>query len=132
MSQGQDDERAIREIAQRIFEAEKKKDLDAVMRHYADDAIAQVPNMQQLEGREALRKWYEGFLKALVEIEGGSRKVIVSKAGDMAYAIGASRSVIEGPAGPIKDEGKAMSVWRKRDGEWEIVAISASSNMPTS
>jgi len=131
MGLGQDDERAIREIAQRIFEAERKKDLDAVMRHYADDAIAQIPNMQQLEGREALRKWYEGFLKAVVEIEGGPRKVIISKAGDMAYAIGANRSVIEGPAGPIKDEGKVMSVWRKTDGEWEIVAISASSNMPT-
>lgn len=132
MGSGQDDERAIRETAQRIFEAEMRKDLDAVIQGYADDAIAQVPNMHQLEGREALREFYEGFLKALVEIEGGPRKVIISEAGDMAYTIGASRSVMEGPAGPIRDEGKSIAVWRKRDGEWEIVAISISSNMPTS
>jgi ketosteroid isomerase-like protein len=68
----------------------------------------------------------------LVEIEGGPRKVVISEAGDMAYAIGANRIVLEGPAGRIEDEGKTMSVWRKKDGEWEIVAISTSSNKPAS
>jgi uncharacterized protein (TIGR02246 family) len=132
MTKGQGDEAAIRGIARRAFEAERKMDLDALMRYYADDVIVQLPNMQQLEGKEALREFYAGFLKAVVEIEGGPRRVIISKAGDMAYAIGANRIVLEGPAGRIEDEGKTMSVWRKKDGEWEIVAISASSNKPAS
>jgi uncharacterized protein (TIGR02246 family) len=124
------EEQAIREIAQKAFEAERQKDINAVLSIYAENVVVQPPNMPQIEGVEALRNFYTEFLKILVSIEGSPTKVTISEAGDMAWNYTWNRAVYEGPEGRIEDEGKALSVWQKINGEWKIVAISYSSDKP--
>jgi len=124
------EKQAIRELIQEWFEAENRKDLEATVRACADDIIAQLPNMPQAEGREAMRNFYTEFFKMLVSIEGGSTKVVVSAAGDMAYDFGWGQMVLEGPEGRIEDKTKYLAVWKKINGEWKCVAISSSSDKP--
>jgi hypothetical protein len=48
----------------------------------------------------------------------------------MAWNYTWNRAVYESPEGHIEDEGKALSVWQKINGEWKVVAISYSSDKP--
>ena len=115
----------IKDIVTKAFEAEQQKDVDAILSYYAEDVIAHAPNMTQIQGLEAMRDFYTEYFKILVSIEGWSTEIIVSEAGDMAWDYGGSRSVINGPDGPIEGEGKYLSVYKKINGEWKCVAISA-------
>lgn len=120
----------IKDMVTAAFEAEQQKDLDAILSYFAEDVIGQLPNMPQVQGLEAMRDFYTEYFKILVSIEGWSTEITVSKSGDMAWDYGGSRSVINGPDGPIEDETKYLEVWKKIDGEWKVVAISASSDKP--
>ena len=121
------EEQAIKLLIDNVFEAEKRKDIGAILSFYSDDVIVQPPNAPQFQGMEALRNFYVEFLKLLVSIDGGSTKTVISTAGDMAYDIGWNRTVFEAPGGTIEDEGKYLTVMKKINGEWKIVAISYSS-----
>ena len=124
------EKQTIKDIVQKAFEAEQQKDLEATLSIYAENVIFQPPNMPQTEGLEALRNFYTEFFKMLVSIEGGTKEVFISKAGDMAWDYGWNRGVYESPEGRIEDEGKYLAVWQKIDGEWKCVAISFSSDKP--
>jgi len=121
------EKQAIIEIVKMAFEAEQQKDIDASISCYAENVVFQPPNMPQLEGLEAIRNFYTEFFKILVSIEGGSTKVVISEAGDMAWDYGWNRAVYEGS---MEDEEKYLAVWKKTNGEWKIVAISFSSDKP--
>ena len=126
------EKQAIRDMVKTAFEVENQKDVDAIMElgYFAEDVIAQGPNMPQINGLEAIRNFYTEFFKILDSIEGGSTEIIISEAGDMAWDYGWNRAVYKGPDGPIKDEGKYLEVWKKINGEWKVVAISFSSDKP--
>ncbi len=119
------EKQVIRDVVTKAFEAEQQKDLDGILSAYAEDVIAQVSNMPQIQGLEAMRDFYTEYFKILVSIEGWSTEIIVSEAGDMAWDYGGSRSVVNGPDGPIEGEGKYLCVWKKINSEWKCVAISA-------
>jgi ketosteroid isomerase-like protein len=124
------EKQVIKDVVTAAFEAEQQKDLDGILSAYAEDVIAQLPNMPQIKGLEALRNFYTEYFKILVSIEGWSTEITVSKSGDMAWDYGGSQSVINGPDGPIEDEMKYLQVLKKINGEWKCVAISASSDKP--
>ena len=126
------EKQAISDKIKTAFEVEKQKDVDVIMGlgYFAEDVIAQCPNMPQLKGLEAMRNWYTEFFKILDSIEGGSTEIIISEAGDMALDYGWNRTVYKGPDGPIEDEGKYLEVFKKINGEWKCVAISFSSDKP--
>jgi ketosteroid isomerase-like protein len=121
---------AIQNLVREAFEAEQQKDIDAILNFFSENVVVQAPNMPQFEGIEALRNFYTEFFKVLVSIEGGSTKVEISEAGDMAWDYGWNRAAYEGPEGPFEDEGKYLEVWKKINGEWKVVAISFSSDKP--
>ena len=125
------EEDAIRQLNQRWFEAEQRKDLEATMSFIAVDAVMQVPNMPQLEGWEAIRNFYIDFFQVLISVTGGPKRIVVSAAGDLAYDIGTTRAVLEGPDGRVEDDGKYLVVWRRLNGEWKGVAFSFSSDKPS-
>ncbi|MCY1720442.1 DUF4440 domain-containing protein [Prolixibacteraceae bacterium Z1-6] len=126
------EKQVIRDMIKTVFEVEQQKDVEAIMElgYYADDVIGQIPSIPEIQGLEAMKNFYTEYFKILVSIEGGSTKITVSQAGDMAWDFGWTRSVINGPDGPIEDEGKYLEVFEKINGEWKCVAISASSDKP--
>ncbi len=123
---------AIRDLLNTAFEVEQQKDVDAIMELdlFADDIIAQAPNMPQIEGLKALRNFYTELFKILDSIRGGSTDIIISEAGDMAWDCGWNRTVYKGSDGLIEDEGKYLGVYKKINGKWKCVAISFSSDKP--
>ncbi len=124
------EKQVILQLDQQWIEAEKRKDLEATMSNAAEGIICQPPDMPQFEGLAALRNFYTEFFKILVSIEVGTTDVIVSKSGDMAWAYGWNRTVLEGPEGPIEGEGKYLGVWQKIEGKWKAVAVSVNDNKP--
>ena len=125
------EESKIRTLNSETFEAERQKDLETTVNVYSDDAIIQGPNMPQIEGEEAIRNFYKEFFKLpLVTVEGGPKKIVISKSGDMAYDIGWNRTVLQQGENQIEDKGKYFCVWKKINDEWKIVVISYSSDLP--
>ena len=124
------EKQVIRETVKEGFEAEQRKDLDAIVNYFAENVIVQGPNMPQIKGRAALRDFYTEFFKVLISIEGGTTDIFISESGDMAWDYGWNREEYKGPDGPIQDEGKYLEIWKKINNEWKVVAISFSSDKP--
>lgn len=124
------EEQLIRQATQDWFDAENRKDLDAIMEFVADGFVMQVPGMPVIEGKEAMRSFMGTFLESLTSIAGGPMTIVVSRSGDTAYHFGTSTAVIEGPDGQFEDPEKYLFVWEKIDGEWKAVAGAFSSDLP--
>ncbi len=127
---------AERELLARLgqdwWEAENRKDVDALMEVFSDDVIVQPANLPQLVGKEAVRNFFSDYYKTLVSSSGEQTRVEVSSSGDMANEAGTMRVVMKGPEGTIEDEQKYLAVYRKMEGKWKCTALSASSDKPTS
>jgi len=119
----------IRQLTHDWYDAENRKDLDAIMGFMADGMIGEFPGMPLLEGKEALRGVLEPMLESMVSITGGPMTVVVSGDGTMAYQFGTSTAIFAGPDGEVEDPQKFLFVWQKMDGEWKAVAGASSSDV---
>ncbi len=126
------EKKTIKDMVKKVFEVENQKDIEAIMDldYFADDIVGFVPNMPILKGIEGTRNFYKEFFKILESIEGGSTEIHLSENGDMAWDYGWNRMVLKGPNGTIVDEGKYLEIFKKINGKWKCVAISASSDKP--
>ena len=124
------EEQLIKDKSTAIIEAEQQTDLDATLSYYAEDVILQVSDRPQTQGLEEFQNFIEGFFNVIVSIEGEATEVHVSKSGDMAWDNVLYRIIINGPDGPIEEEGNYLEVWEKINGEWKCVVISISSDEP--
>ncbi|MBN2028663.1 DUF4440 domain-containing protein [bacterium] len=124
----QAEEQQIRQFTQEWYDAENRKDLDAIMPFIAEESVLQMPGMPQIEGKEAQRSVMAVLLESMVSITGGPMTIVVSESGDIAYQYGTSTAVIQGPDGEFEDPEKYLFVWKKIDGEWKVVAGSFSSD----
>jgi ketosteroid isomerase-like protein len=123
----------IREATQAWFAAEREGNVDAIMPFVAEDAVFLPPDAPAFSGLEAIRQFYQDFVAlGVLDIGGGSERLVISSAGDLAFDIGTSYMVAEGPEGQIRSEGKYLSVWQKIEGRWQTVSISWSANAPVS
>ncbi len=125
------EKQAIREMAQKAFEAKRQKDVDAVLNVYAENAIILDEDEPPFEGLEAIRDYYNSWLPDVVDTEGGLKKIVISEAGDMAWALGWNRNLWEESEGRIEVEVKWLAVWEKINGEWKVVALSANKTKTT-
>jgi uncharacterized protein (TIGR02246 family) len=117
-----DDENAIREAVKKMEAGIVAGDAERAAAMYASDATLMPPNEPPVKGAEAIRKWWGGMLgvgkaKLAINIE----KLIVS--GDLAVDVGTwdLNLVPAGATDAVKDHGKYIVVWRKRDGKWQAV-----------
>lgn len=124
------EEQLIRQATQDWYDAENRKDLDAIMEFVAEGFVMQVPGMPVIEGKEAMRSFMATFLESLASISGGPMTIVVSPSGAMAYHFGTSTALIEGPDGQFEDPEKYLFAWEKIDGEWKAVAGAFSSDLP--
>ncbi|MEA1979220.1 MAG: DUF4440 domain-containing protein [Chloroflexota bacterium] len=112
-----------------LIAAEASRDLDSAMSYMASNVILQPPDMPIVVGRKAVREFYtEWFALPYTSIQVHSQKVTVASSGDLAYLVGESSFVLEGPQGELQVPGKYLAVWEKVEGEWNLAAISWSGN----
>lgn len=117
-----DDRAAIEAMTAEYTRAVQAADADAVAALYADDATAHPPGEPSLQGREALDAYFAKIHAEPQDITFQTEDVVVSESGDMAYEVGSWED-----AGTAH---KYLTVYRRAEDGWEIVADSWSADAP--
>ena len=101
--------------------AAAKKDLDAIISFYAEDAVVYPPNEPVAKGREAAKKVWAPLMADTVTISWKTIHAEVSKSGDIGFTAGTYEISIKRPEGnPIIEKGKTLCVWKlQKDGSWK-------------
>ncbi len=123
-------EAALRKSTEEWAENLNKKNLDRLVALYAADAVVQVPHRGPLEGRAAIRKFFQGALDSgITDIV--HQATVVQASGNRGYVMGRySLSAPQKDGSKKQDRGKYLQVWeRQPGGEWRIVAASFSSDL---
>jgi ketosteroid isomerase-like protein len=109
-----------------------EKDIEAALAIWAEDAVAMAHGVPVADGINEIRDLYELFFSDQLKEFGSTRtKLVVSKAGDLAYEYGINRLVLAGEDGDLLDMGKYLAVWKKVEGEWFIGVVCLNSDAPT-
>lgn len=121
----------IRAADRALLDAETKRDLDAAIALFSEDAVLHPPDTPPVRGREAVRAFYsDWFAIPYTGIYSDSDTVVVSSAGDLAYLIGNSHVEMDASAGGGRLDGKYISLWRKVNGQWLCTGVTWSGNAP--
>ncbi len=101
---------------------------EQVLAHWADDAVMMAPNLDFIEGKDAIAAYLEHYIgeDAVVpnfSIEWTPRSGYVSKSGDLAYLIETNLIQFDDENGDrVSVPNKVITVWRKNEnGEWKNV-----------
>ena len=126
---------AIRAADSAFMAAANAGDVDALAAVYTNSAMLLPPNFPPQRGREAIRKFWDGFLQAYtVKFDIGSDTI--EGRGDLAYNVGHYRftAVPKARSEPgMADEGKFVEILKKQpDGSWKYVVDMYSSNLAPS
>ncbi|MHC4155544.1 MAG: YybH family protein [Planctomycetota bacterium] len=124
------EEQNLRELAHKLLEAQKRKDLDTVMTFYTEDTIAQLSEGPQIKGPEAIRTFLEQVLfeAPIKDVHVVESKTVVSSAADMAYDVGRCRLLYEEPNRCFEEMATYLRVWQKVHGQWKIAVAYWNSN----
>ena len=125
------EEAAIRQAGKDWLAAEIAKDVPRIVSFYAEDAIEMASNTPMIEGRDAIRQWYEAWLTpAGVGMTFEAADIEVAASGDMAVERGTYRFTQDSPRGGTEDVGKYVTIWKKVDGKWQVAIDAANSDRP--
>lgn len=125
------EEQAIREADEAMLSAARGHDASGFADAFADDGRLMFPYAPTAEGRDDIRtKTEEDFGAPGFEVEWSTESVDVAESGDMAYSFGRYNLGMETPDGPMEDEGKFLTVWKKVDGEWKVAADMIATDQP--
>ena len=127
------DEAALRKLDDEWSKAVGSRDVEKTISYYTDDAVAMLPNIPTLTGKEPIRSLWKNMLDS-PSFGGGWKptKIEVARSGDLAYVSGNYEFTEKDDSGkPITDKGKYLGVWRKQaDGSWKCVANTFNSDLP--
>jgi uncharacterized protein (TIGR02246 family) len=120
--------RRLRERSAAVVAAEARKNIDSVLTYYAADAVIQPPGAPAAKGHDAIRQLYADFYRAVpfTSFTASITTLEVGAGGDLAYETGVNRFGFDSAGRSTEDIGKYLTVWRKLDGEWRIVAVAFS------
>jgi len=115
------EERAIRAVVTRWNELLVAKNDSAIAAIYAADAVLLPPNMPAVSGAGPIRQFWAALGPMNATLTLNPTQVTVAQAGDLASELGTWTFEAPSPQGAMKDTGKYVVVWRKRDGDWKAV-----------
>jgi uncharacterized protein (TIGR02246 family) len=122
---------AIRALSARWLQTVDARDADGVAAFYTTDGAFLVPNVPLARGRDAVRAVWAQLLSATnLVLTWAPTSVEVAAAGDLAWEMGAYRLSMDGPVGPVEDDGKYVVVWRSGPNGWEVAADIFNSSLP--
>jgi uncharacterized protein (TIGR02246 family) len=103
------------------------------MTYYADDALYMAPNMEPLEGKEAIEMWMHEISESGVKVTRAEFATIdFGVGGTIAYQVGTYDMTVEIPGmDEMTNTGTYVSIWNQQeDGSWRIHAETWNSNKP--
>ena len=114
-----------------VSRAVTAKNLDAIMAHYADDAVLLPTAEPMIEGKAAIREEWEHIL-AIPNFSSKTTMREAEMSGDLAYTYGSYSARMMGEDGkPVDEPGKYVSIWRRgADGKWRIVVDTYNTDVP--
>ena len=124
------EEQTLRELDLQWYAAEQRKDVDAVLSFYADDAVYLTPNRPPVHGHQAIRQIVAAAYPTLAGISGEPMAVTVAASGDLAYVVGRERTRWQRSGSVIETYGSYLVVWKKVRGEWKAAAVSITNDEP--
>ena len=98
---------------------------------YTDDAVLLAPGAPRLDGAEAIRAFWQGFIAGGVKNVSIETQEIV-EAGDVGYGIGTYTCTLPSANGErVRDTGKFIVVYRRQPGGgWKVIADQFNSDLP--
>lgn len=111
-----------------FIEALAARDAELAAALFAEDAVLHIANMDPVEGRDAIRRFYGNLFGYLSSSGAVPERLELSVSGDLAYATGRAKNEFRGAEGSTGYTGKFALVWKKVDGDWRIALYSVSSN----
>ena len=120
---------AIRDNEARWNQEFQKRDLDATVAHYADDATMVAPGFGAFRGREAIRAALEQMLAdPAFSLRFRTSRVEIAKAGDVAWSEGSYTvtGTDPGTKKPLTSGGSYVTVYRLEAGAWKAASDIAS------
>jgi len=116
------DRKILSEIHVKML-VDQNTDVDEEMSYIAEDAVLIPPNGPLIEGKEV----FEALIKDLTKTEWdlgkpgrGVRTLEISASGDLAYDIGKYDIVNKTPAGPVRQKGYFVTLYKKIEGQWKF------------
>lgn len=110
-------------------EAFNAGDAPGVTALYTPDARLMAPNIESLQGADAMMPMVQSFIDTGVQM--AFDLVAVHEAPDLCAAVG--RYDMTAPDGTSVDRGKFVEIWTKQaDGQWRIVDDIFNSDLPAS
>ena len=117
----------------RWAEAARRRDAEAILSYWSDDAVMVGAGMGPVQGKQALREMVEGSIgQEEFAVDWTSAEAVVSDDASMGYVRGEMRLHVEDPERGWTDlVGPNLTVWRRdRDaGDWHCV-MDMSAAMP--
>jgi uncharacterized protein (TIGR02246 family) len=129
----QTEERTIREIGRRWEKMFADKDSAGIGALFAEDGYSMPPNTKAMKGPEEIRKGTGEMLRTTKDFKLTFEPsvITVADAGDMAFERGTYKASFAGPKGKkLEEHGNYVTVWKKVDGQWKVVADMNSSEVP--
>src|SRR5262245_30352366 len=121
-------EAEVRARSKGVADAEAKKDADAVMPFWSEDAVVHFNGEAPLKGRAAIGEMYRQRLPRLDTFRAETNSVEVAPGGDLAWETGTTHVTLPGGTGPPSTS-KFLIVWKKEaDGQWRIAACALTAN----
>lgn len=124
------DRAAIRAASDSFVQRARSRRDSANAALYVENALFMPPNQPAVEGRTAIRTWFESFPPMS---DFNLTSVDVDGRGDLAYERGTYAMTIAaaGRTPAMADHGKYVVVWRKQaDGSWLIAVDMFNSDVP--
>jgi uncharacterized protein (TIGR02246 family) len=118
------DEQAVRALSMKWLELDRAKDHAGIAALFADDGVVYRGGEEPAVGAAAIQAAMaqEDARNPNEAVDWTTDKVEISSAGDIAIEQGSWSATGSGPAGNQQDRGRFLTVWRKVNGEWKVVA----------
>ncbi len=126
--------KVIAEADAKWANAMKTASTDDATGFYADNGIVMPPNEPLLEGKKAIRDWYDAFWKTGIKVTNANLETEgIDGEGGMVTEYGYYTMTYQAPGSVSAqtDSGKYLAVWRKQsDGSWKQSLACWNSSLP--
>jgi len=127
------DEATVRALVKDWSASAQAKDPAKFASFYTEDAIVMLAGAPDFKGRPAISEGITGMMKdPAFALSFEADKVVVARAGDLAYETGTYSMSMTGPdKKPATEKGNYVVVWRKEpDGTWKAAIDAPISDPP--
>ena len=121
----------VRGVCDQMVEAERTRNLDAVMDLIWEDAVWLAPNTPPVIGPAGIRSLFAGFFELpFSDMTVDVTSIRVSESGDLATVWGTLALTFDAPDGGSTETMSFLMSWEERGGAWKAAANMFGSNAP--